>query len=129
MPTQWAVDLGTTNTVVAMAQEGDVRVIHLPGLCREQPIEQPLLIPSAVHVSQGEQTWLGFFRRRALEVRIGQLALNRNFDGRSPGFEQSFKLHLGSQPHRPAARVGTQELSVREVTRLFLEELLAAIAH
>jgi molecular chaperone DnaK (HSP70) len=129
MPTQWAVDFGTTNTVVAMAQEGDVRVIHLPGLCREQPTEQPLLIPSAVHVSQGEQIWLGLFRRRALEVRIGQLALNRNFDGRSPGFEQSFKLHLGSQPHRPAARVGTQELSVREVTRLFLEELLSAMAH
>jgi molecular chaperone DnaK (HSP70) len=128
MPTHWAVDFGTTNTVVAAALEGDVRVIHLPHLGREQPSEQSFLIPSAVHVSQTERSWLRFFRRRMLEVRIGQQALNRNFDGRSPGFEQSFKLHLGSQPHRPAARVGTQELSVREVARLFLEELLAAIA-
>jgi molecular chaperone DnaK (HSP70) len=128
MPTQWAVDFGTTNTVVALAEQGDVHVVHLPDLGREQPAEQSLLIPSAIHLSQTERSRLRFFRRRALEVRIGQQALNRNFDGRSPGFEQSFKLHLGSQPHRPAAQVGTQQFSVREVARLFLQELLVAIA-
>jgi hypothetical protein len=69
--------------------------------------------------------WL-FLRWRVRQVAIGQQALNRNFDGRSPAFSQSIKPYLGSQPHRTAARYGAQQYSVREVTRLFLRELLRA---
>jgi molecular chaperone DnaK (HSP70) len=127
MSTQWAVDFGTTNTVVAVAEEGNVRVVPLTGLGREQPTSQSVLIPSAIHVQETRERWLWFFSRPGLEVRIGQQALNRNYDGRSPAFDQSFKLHLGSQPHRPAVRLKTAPLTVREVTRLFLRELLAAI--
>jgi molecular chaperone DnaK (HSP70) len=125
MPAQWAIDLGTTNTVVAVAEGESVRIVPLPGLIREQPVEQSPLIPSAIHVRESERRWL-FFRRPALEVCIGQPALQRNPDGRSPGFARSFKRYLGNQPHRPAARAGHRELSVREVTRRFLRELLRA---
>ena len=48
MPGQLAVDFGTTNTVVAIVEAGDVRVLHLPGIAREQPIERFPLIPSAI---------------------------------------------------------------------------------
>jgi molecular chaperone DnaK (HSP70) len=126
MPAHWAIDLGTTNTVVAEAEEGSVRVVPLSGLTREQPVEQSPLIPSTVCVRETLRRWL-FFRRTVSEVFIGQQALNRNLDGRWPGFARSFKRYLGSQPHRPAARLGTRELSVREVTRWYLQELLRAV--
>src|SRR5690242_8782319 len=124
MTTQWAIDLGTTNTVVAVAEEGSVRVVHVPDVGRTLPNEQSPLIPSAVHVTDAERRFLYFFRRRVRQVLIGQQALSRNFDGRSPAFAQSFKRTLASQPHRPAIRAGKQDLSVREVTYLFLKELL-----
>lgn len=126
MPIRWAIDLGTTNSVVALAEEGSVRVLHLPDIGRTLPTDQSPLIPSAVHVSEVTQRWL-CFRRRTRQVRIGQQALSRNFDGRSPAFAQSFKRILASQPHRPIARVGSRELSVRDVTQLFLQHLFRAV--
>jgi molecular chaperone DnaK (HSP70) len=125
---QWAIDLGTTNTVVAVAQEGSVRVLHLPEITRQLPAEQSPLIPTALHVSETTRRWLFFFRRRVRQAFAGQPALTRNYDGRSPAFAQTFKRHLAAQPHRPALRVGRDELSVREVAYLFLREVLQCAA-
>jgi molecular chaperone DnaK (HSP70) len=122
----WAIDFGTTNTVVAVADAGSIRVVHLPEVARALPTEQSPLIPTAVHVQETVQWWF-FFRRAVREVRIGQAALNRNADGQSPAFSQSFKPYLALQPHRPALRDGKKERSVRELTGLFLKELLAAV--
>lgn len=126
MPEQWAVDLGTTNSVVALAEDGSVRVVHLPNLGRTLPTDQSPLVPSAVHITEEWQRFLYFFRRRVRKVLIGQQALSRNFDGRSPAFAQSFKPRLADEPHRPILKVGSQEISVREVTHLFLRELVQA---
>src|SRR4051812_45629979 len=127
MPARWAIDLGTTNTVVASEAEGSVRTMPLPDLCRPLPADQSPLIPSAVHVHDETRRWL-FFRRRVRCVLIGQQAISRNFDGRSPAFSQGFKRRLAGQPHYPALRVGEREtVSAREVTRLFLKQLLTAI--
>lgn len=128
MSGQLAIDLGTTNTVVAVAEEGGVRVLHLPGLAREQPVLQSPLIPTALHLRQTTRRWLWVFPRPVTEARIGQQALNQNYEGRSPAFAQSFKRHLGSQPHRPVLRTETREVSVREAAALFLRELLRAAA-
>ena len=128
MPIQWTIDLGTTNTVVAKAEGGEVRVVHLPEISRALPTEQAPLIPSAVHVEETTRRWLYFFRRRVREVRVGQQALERNYDGQSPAFAQSFKRHLGQESHRAAIRCGKETLSVREVTGLFLRRLLEGAA-
>ncbi len=128
MPGQLAIDFGTTNTVVAVAEAGSVRILHLPGIAREQPVEQSPLIPSALHLSEAVRPWL-FFRRRVRPVRIGQQALNQNYGNyaiQSRAFTQSFKPFLGGQSHRAVARLGTEELSAQEATFLFLRELLAA---
>ena len=102
--------------------------MHLSDLCRTLPVDQSPLIPSAVHVHDEVRRWL-FFRRKVRCVVIGQQAISRNFDGRSPAFSQGFKRRLALQPHYPALRVGEREtLSVREVTRLFLRELLGRSA-
>jgi molecular chaperone DnaK (HSP70) len=127
MPTQWAIDLGTTNSVVARAQDRDVRVVHLPELGRVLPTDQSPLIPSAVHVSDVYKKFLYFFKRKVQEVAIGQRALDRNYDGRSPAYAQSFKRYLGHQSHRTALRCGDREFSVRQVTGMYLKEVIAAI--
>jgi molecular chaperone DnaK (HSP70) len=127
MPTYWAVDLGTTNTVTAMADETGVHLVHLPHIVREMPLPQSPLVPSAVHIYQTQQRWLLFFRRNVLQVLIGQQALDQNFDGLSPSFAQSFKRLIGSESQRPIVRINNQQFSVRDVTRLFLRELLSSI--
>ena len=104
MPDQWAIDLGTTNSVVASAEGGSVRTLHLPGLGRALPTDQSPLIPSAVHISEEMERFLFFFHRRRHHIYVGQQALSRNFDGRSPSFAQSFKRVLASQPHRTVVR-------------------------
>ncbi|HTE17481.1 MAG TPA: Hsp70 family protein [Armatimonadota bacterium] len=128
MPTQWAIDFGTTNSVVAVAEEGSVRLAHLPEISRSLPTEQSPLIPTAVHITEDLQRRFWFFHRRVRQVFIGQQALSRNFDGRGHGFAQSFKRHLGNQSHRTVARAGNSELSAREVAHLFLKELLTVSA-
>jgi molecular chaperone DnaK (HSP70) len=128
MPIRWAIDLGTTNTVVASEEEGSVRTLTLPDLGRTLPVEQSPLIPSAVHVYETNDRFLWFFRRRQRHVLIGQQALSRNYDGRSPAFAQGFKRVLANEPHRTMLRVReTHDYSAREVARLFVQQLLAAI--
>jgi molecular chaperone DnaK (HSP70) len=127
MPTHWAIDLGTTNTVVAAEEHGSVRVVHLPGLARAQPAEQSSLIPTAVYAREEERRRLLLFPHRRRQLFIGQQALDRNYDGRSPAFAQSFKRYLGGQSHRTALRVGGDEMPVGEVAYQFLRALLAAV--
>jgi len=129
MAARWAIDLGSTNTVVAVEDSGSVRTVTLPELGRTLPVEQSPLIPSALHVCRATQRWL-WFHRSVREVVIGQQALSRNFDGCSPSFAQGFKRVLASQPHRRMVDAGPGlEFSARDVTRLFLGELLAALKH
>lgn len=127
MPIQWAIDFGNTNSVVAAAENSDVRVITLPELGRVLPTDQNPLIPSAIHLSEVKKKFLWIFERRVQEAAIGQRALDRNYDGRSPSYAQSFKRYLGAQSHRVALRLGDRDVSIREATRLYLRELLAAI--
>src|SRR5437588_1236599 len=128
MPARWAIDLGTTNTVIATEEHGSVRTVTLPEIGRTLPVEQSPLIPSAVHVTEDLRRWLWFFRRRYRQVYVGQQALSRNFDGCSPCFAQGFKRHLALQPHKSVLRVAEREdISAREVTYLFLRELLRAL--
>lgn len=125
---QLAIDFGATNTVLAVAEEGNVRVLHLPGWSREQPADQSSLIPTTVYLSRLEG-WRSLFGSRTLQARIGQQALNQNYGNsavQGRAIAQGFKPLLAAQPHRPVAHVGTRDLSAREVTFLFLRELLSA---
>jgi molecular chaperone DnaK (HSP70) len=125
---KWALDLGTTNSVVAMEDGGSVRVVPLSGLGRTLPVDQSPLIPSAVHVYDAPEKILWFFNRNRRHTLIGQQALSRNFDGHSPAFAQGFKRALALEPHRIMLRVGQrEEYSAREVARSFLREMLRAI--
>ncbi|MGC4047651.1 MAG: Hsp70 family protein [Armatimonas sp.] len=121
-----AIDLGTTNSVAALAQEGSVRALSLTGLCREQPLIMPSLVPTAVFVRETSRRMWPRFWRMEQDALIGQAALYRNSDGLSPAFAQSFKRALHTQPHRPVAKAGGIDISAREAAYLFLREMLAA---
>jgi molecular chaperone DnaK (HSP70) len=121
-----AVDFGSTNTVVAVAGPEGVRILHLPGLGREQPSAHSALIPTAVHypASPRPNAWLPWQRIRP---QIGQQALHRNFDGCSPGFAQGLKRALADRPHQQATRCGETPISAHRATEDFLREILKSI--
>lgn len=129
MTARLAVDFGTTNSVVAVAENGGVRVLRLPGLTREQPNDQSPLVPSAVHVSEIVRRRL-FLPHSERRVCVGQQALNQDYGGyaaQSRALAQGFKPLLAGQPHRPLLRAADADFSAREVSFLFLRGLLAAV--
>ena len=131
MTAHLAVDFGTTNSVVAAAQDGGVRALHLPGLAREQPNDQSPLVPSAVFIAESIRRRL-FFRRRLREVYVGQKALNQDYGGyagQSRAFAQRLKPFLAERPHHPLIRGMDADFSAREVAFLFLQGLLGAVRH
>ncbi|HIE52496.1 MAG TPA: Hsp70 family protein [Armatimonadetes bacterium] len=113
----WALDLGTTNSVVAEWYIDQPRTVNLPDLAVAQPLTQTPLIPSAVYVRDARG-------RRAF---VGQQALEENWDGQSPSFAQGFKPFLGRESQRPLARVGHVHFTVRRITAIFLREILGAL--
>lgn len=123
-----ALDFGTTNSVVAIAEKGSVRVLHLPGLAREQPVDQSPLVPSAVHVSETARRRLVFWRTR--RVCVGQQALNQDYGGyaaQSHAFAQGFKPLVAAQPHRPLIHGAASDFTARDVAFLFIQGVLAAV--
>jgi molecular chaperone DnaK (HSP70) len=143
----WAIDLGTTNTVVAAwdEAEGGPMILRLAGLMRPPPataagrrMDPPAVVPSAVFVRepQGLTDWIGrwrFFDGRCLwgcQGLIGQAALERQqvaTGGAARAFADSFKPLLGRTSQQPVAQTGRRAYSVRQVTHIFLRELLAAV--
>src|SRR6185503_8696151 len=137
----WAIDVGTTNTGVARWDEssGRPRLLELPNICRqpggEDHFEAPLLVPSVTQAIEVLDFWskVGswpFFSKRFLigkQAHIGRAALDLNRGQPRPSFAPLFKPYLGNSPLRTLARVGTRALSARDITRLFLRELLVEV--
>src|SRR5262245_48804758 len=101
----WALDLGTTNTGIALWDEavGQPQLVELTEVCRktegQDPLEAPRLVPSAVHLVERPRLvdrlgrWRPlakhfFLGRRAF---IGRQALERNYGLPRPCFVPAFK--------------------------------------
>lgn len=137
----WAIDLGTTNTGLARWDPTSERaaLVVLPDICRdplgEDPLQAPGVVPSATHLVDETDIWtrlgrLPFFAKRTFWGRqafIGRQALDRNVSRIHPPFAPSFKPHLQHQALRPIARLGRQTFSARDVSRVYLRELLAEV--
>lgn len=138
---EWALDLGTTNSLVARWDQtsGRPRVARLPAVCRkpdaEDPLEAPNAVPSAVHAlpvegflaQMGRRSWL---RKRVFWGTwglIGRPAMEKNTTTIHPSFATGFKHWLGRDPLRTMARLGARTVSAREIARIFLRELLVAV--
>jgi molecular chaperone DnaK (HSP70) len=142
--TGWALDLGTTNSGVALWDDalGRPRLVELPAVCRkpasedtEDPLEAPRLVPSAVHFLEKLRpldrlgSWPPLARRFFLGQRalIGRQALERNEGVVHPSFVPAFKPGLSSEALRPLARIGRESVTARDAAHAFLRELLREV--
>jgi hypothetical protein len=55
----WAIDLGTTNTVVARCVGGHASPVELADVCVEEPIEHTPMVPSQVYFDTPEHFHIG----------------------------------------------------------------------
>jgi len=141
MSNGWAIDLGNSHTRVARwdAEAGAPRLLELPDICRQpgggEPLAAPRLIPSATEICTPIDllTRIGgwplvrrywFLGHRAI---IGRPAVQRNLGFARTTYAPSFKPFLDREALKPIARTPTRIFSAREVARLFVRELLAAI--
>lgn len=138
----WAIDLGTTNSVVARwdPAAGQPDTIALPGICRRPHdslahMNIPTLVPSSVFFETHRRfiDRLGsrsFFRRRFFwgrEATIGQPAIDRWVERGSTAFVPVFKPYLGRESLRVLARTGDRRYTARQTASAFLRELFAAV--
>lgn len=137
----WALDLGTTNTVLARwdDEHGRPDIVHLPAVCRDPtgdpPFTAPSAIPSATHLVADDSLLaqvgrLPFLARHVFWGRaahIGRAATERNLSTVHPAFVPTFKALLPHEALRPVARVGSRLYSSRDVARAFLRELAAEV--
>lgn len=134
----WAIDLGTTNTGVAVWDEGARRphflsletVSRRPAETDADELEAPRLVPSAVHLVEPSGVWgalgqWGVFRRRlwGRHGLIGRPALERNVGQPRPEFAPTFKAALMRSPLKPLARLGQTVHTARDIARIFMREL------
>ncbi len=114
MSVHYAVDFGTTNTVVASDREGAVSVLAFPEWMAER-IRTPV-VPSAV-----------CFRAQSATPYLGQQAVLQNAFGRLPGYAQGFKRYLGRERYRVVARWGERDISARRAGEVFFDGLRSGI--
>ncbi|MBU0554195.1 Hsp70 family protein [Myxococcota bacterium] len=137
----FTLDLGTTNSGVAYwdLDADRPRMLALPRICRfpgeADPLRAPRLIPSAVHVEHRRDLWSRLGRSRLIQPRffwgrqayIGREALARNEGWTAPNFAQHFKPALALDPHRVLARARQRTFMARDITHLFMRELLVEV--
>ncbi len=135
----WALDLGTTNTLLARWDPRQERpaVVELPSISRapdrEDPLEAPRVIPTAVHLFDHPSVWarLGEWSPLARHFSLGKLAhigrpaVELNQIRPRPNYVPTFKKTLARSPLAPLCRTGGRSYCARDVARIFLRELLA----
>ncbi len=137
----WALDLGTTNSVLARwdAAAGRPHVVEFATVSRaaeaDDPLKAPRVVPSAT-VVRAPSGWAdrlgqwgpalrnGFLGRMGW---IGRQALDRAEAAPGPAFARSFKAALGTSPLRTLAQTAGRPWSARDVAGAFLRELLAEV--
>ncbi|MBI3946085.1 MAG: Hsp70 family protein [Armatimonadetes bacterium] len=128
MPAFWGLDLGTTNTVLAVCADRDASpvAVTLPDLSLEPEHwlgagEEPTpVIPSAVelHDPRGRHAW------------AGAAAVNRHHDQHvpvPPELARSFKRWLGRDPSAPVARARWGDVSAACAAEAFLRAILVGL--
>lgn len=135
----WALDLGTTNTLLARWDRRQERpsVLDLRAVSRvpegEDPLEAPRVVPTAVHLLEHPNVWarVGQWGLLARHFSLGKLAhigrpaVELNQLHPRPNYVPTFKQALSRSPLVPIARSGGRSYCAREVAQIFLRELIA----
>ena len=120
--THWAIDLGTTNTLIARWQGTHAETIELDGITECEPAWQTPLVPSVIFFEDSGHGYIGKQAIAADEV------MRATFAGRLTPMARAFKRTLGRASQQPVAEVGHTPVSARQCATVFLKELLAKTA-
>lgn len=122
METHWAIDLGTTNTLIAKWVGTHAVTIALEDLVDYEPAWQTPLIPSVIFFQDTQRAIIG---KPALASR--EILHGLDLQGLGP-LARSFKRTLARASQQAVAQVGSETISARQCATTFLRELLSATA-
>jgi molecular chaperone DnaK (HSP70) len=117
-PTYWAVDLGTTNSLIARWMGTHAETVLLDEIAELEPAWQTPLVPSCVFFEDRQRGYIGKQALAADEI------MRATFAGRLTPLARSFKRTLGRNSRQPVAEVNHEQISARECASVFLHELL-----
>ncbi len=118
METHWAIDLGTTNTLIAKWVGTHASIVALESLVDYEPAWNTPLIPSAIYFQEGGRAIIG---RPALATR--EFMHGAEMQLLSP-LARSFKKTLAKRSGEAVAQLGSESISARQCATVFLRELL-----
>ncbi len=135
----WALDLGTTNTLLARWDQSSDRpsLLEMPDIARRSlktdAGDPSRAVPSALHILAEPSWWarLGTSGLLSRHLFLGKLALiGREALELNPlrprsNFVPTFKRYLSRSPLAAVARAGARSYTAREAAYLFMRELLA----
>ncbi len=122
METHWAIDLGTTNTLLAKWAGTHAVTVALDELVEYEPAWQTPLIPSVIYF---QDTGRGIIGRPALAAR--EILHGSDLVALGP-VARSFKKTLARSSQQAVAQVGSDQISARQCATIFLRELLESSA-
>jgi molecular chaperone DnaK (HSP70) len=122
METHWAIDLGTTNTLIAKWVGTHAQTVALEDLVDFEPAWQTPLVPSAIYFQDVNRAIIG---RPALAAR--EIMHASDLQALGP-LARSFKKTLARASQQAVAQVGTTSISARQCATVFLREVLAKTA-
>lgn len=116
--THWAIDLGTTNSLIARWMGTHAETVRLDDVCELDPAWNTPLIPSVVCFQDENRGFIGKQAVAAEEV------LRATFAGRLTPLARAFKLALARDSRLSVAEVDGQPISARQCATVFLRELV-----
>ncbi|MCX6382420.1 MAG: Hsp70 family protein [Armatimonadetes bacterium] len=122
METSWAIDFGTTNTILAKWVGTHAIVVALEELVEYEPAWQTPLIPSVIYFQDVNNAMIG---RPALSAR--EIIHSGDLQMLTP-FARSFKKTLARSSQQAVAQVGTETISARQCASVFLSQLFEEMA-
>ena len=120
--THWAIDLGTTNTLIARWSGTHAETVALDRICQYEPAWQTPLIPSAIYFEDMDSGYIGHRAIAAEEV------MRATYAGRLTPIARSFKKTLARNSSQTVAEFEHQPVSARQCAKVFLDELLKETA-
>lgn len=122
METSWAIDFGTTNTILAKWVGTHSIVVALEELAEYEPAWQTPLIPSVIYFQDANNAMIG---RPALSAR--EIMYSGDLQMLTP-LARSFKKTLARSSQQAVAQVGTETISARQCASVFLKRLFEEMA-
>lgn len=120
--THWAIDLGTTNTLIAKWVGTHSILVALEDLVDYEPAWKTPLVPSAVFFQDTTRAIIG---RPALAAR--EIIHASDLISLGP-LARSFKKTLARASQQAVAQIGVETISARQCATVFLREILDASA-